>query len=83
MSVVCRDNGSELPASKCPVEGLQSKELTFLISPASLATLCMSPFFGFLAQGGSRFLYFTDMRSKNKMPEAKDFSAVGDSLQTM
>lgn len=65
----------------------QSKELTFLISPASVVTLCMSPFSGFLAQGGSRFLYLTSVCSKNKRPKAKDFSAagasVGDSLQTM
>lgn len=53
---------------------VQFKELTFLISPASVVTLCMSPFSGFLAQGGSRFLYLTSVCSKNKRPEAKDFS---------
>ncbi len=77
------DTGSQCPASYSPVEGLHSKELTFLISPASLVTLCMSLFSGFLAQGGSRLLRLTDVCSNNKMPEAKDFStalaSVGDS----
>lgn len=75
------------PASLSPVEGLHSKELTFLISPASLVTLCMAPFSGFLAQGGSRLLSPTNVYSYNKMPEAKNSStawaSVGGSLQTV
>lgn len=57
------------PASLPPVDVLHSKELTFLISPASLVTLCMSPFSGFLAQAGSRPLSLTNVYSNNKMPE--------------
>lgn len=47
----------------------------------------MSPFSGFLAQGGSRLLSLTNVYSNNKMPEAKNLStawaSVGDSLQTV
>lgn len=68
------ETGICCPASLSPVEGLHSKELTFLISPASLVTLCMSPFSGFLAQGGSRLLSLTNVYSYNKMPEAKNSS---------
>lgn len=65
---------SQCPTTKSPVEGLSTKELTFLISPASLVTLCMSTFSDFLAQGGSRLLSLTNVYSNNKMPEAKNFS---------
>lgn len=60
------------PASSSPVDIVHSKKLTFLISSASLVTLCMSPFSGFLAQGGSRLLSLTNVYSNNKMPEGKN-----------
>lgn len=60
------------PASSSPVDVVHSKKLTFLISLASLVTLCMSPFSGFLAQGGSRLLSLTNVYSNNKMPEGKN-----------
>lgn len=63
-SVIGGDPGSQYPVSSSPVEVLHFKKLTFLISAASLVTLCMFSFSGLLAQGGSKSYSHQDVLRK-------------------